>query len=299
MRQDHCSNCQAALTGPYCAQCGQHAHDSARPLHAVLHEAWHIFTHVDGSLWRTLRLLFTRPGALTQEYFAGRRTRYSPPFRLYFVVSLVFFGLGSLTNSSGLSQTTTEGPVRIQVEGAQRLRDQSLPGTQELQSYCRRIDTGHARMDSRLQALCDHQAADRGLALLHEFTRLLPRMMFVFLPLMAAVMMLAYRAPRHYYVEHLVFLLHAQSAVFLVLLAITLLALVNGVMPAGVQAVLLPVAAPVLTFYYVWYVYAALRRFYAQGRALTFAKYCALGLAYCVLVGLSAAATLVISALVT
>jgi len=29
-----------------------------------------------GKLWRTLALLLAKPGALTQEYFAGKRTRY-------------------------------------------------------------------------------------------------------------------------------------------------------------------------------------------------------------------------------
>lgn len=43
----------------------------------------------EGALWRTLVLLFTRPGQLTREYLAGRRRHYVLPLRLYLTVSLV------------------------------------------------------------------------------------------------------------------------------------------------------------------------------------------------------------------
>ncbi len=94
-----CRNCAAALTGPYCAQCGQHAHHSARSLHVLLHDAWHLLTHLDGLVWTSLATLLFKPGRLTLEYFAEHRARYVPPFRLYFVVSVAFFGLASLTSS--------------------------------------------------------------------------------------------------------------------------------------------------------------------------------------------------------
>ena len=37
------------------------------------------------------RVLFARPGALTREYLAGHRQRYTPPLRLYLVFSVLFF----------------------------------------------------------------------------------------------------------------------------------------------------------------------------------------------------------------
>src|ERR1700685_2980782 len=104
MTLPECSNCGAALTGPYCAACGQHAHRSARSVAVLLHDAWHVMTHIDGRFWQTMYMLLLQPGRLTQEYFAERRARYLPPVRLYLVISLVFFalgpfGLGSARNS--------------------------------------------------------------------------------------------------------------------------------------------------------------------------------------------------------
>ncbi|MFO1410828.1 MAG: DUF3667 domain-containing protein, partial [Steroidobacteraceae bacterium] len=88
-----CGNCGAHLQGPYCAQCGQHAHASARGFGALLHDGWHTLTHLDGRFWKTLWALLRRPGFLTIEYFAGRRQRYLPPVRLYLVLSVLFFAL--------------------------------------------------------------------------------------------------------------------------------------------------------------------------------------------------------------
>ena len=41
----------------------------------------------------TLRLMFTRPGFLTNEFNAGKINSYVHPFRLYMCVSVVFFAI--------------------------------------------------------------------------------------------------------------------------------------------------------------------------------------------------------------
>jgi hypothetical protein len=46
---------------------------------------------LDSRLWRTLVPLLIRPGELTKNYLEGQRARYMPPFRMYLVLSVVFF----------------------------------------------------------------------------------------------------------------------------------------------------------------------------------------------------------------
>ena len=297
-----CRNCDTPLTGPYCAQCGQHAHESARSLHAVLHDAWHSLTHLDGKFWSTLGPLVARPGLLTVEYFADHRARYAPPFRLYLVVSLLFFGINSLASNFNVSTdvTTSAGTEHVRVESVNEGARDLLPDFATLQSDCKRwINTGYTRFDTRLRTLCIHQAADGGQGMLHEFAKLLPKMMFVFLPLMAAAMVPLYRSQHRFYVEHLVFLLHAQSAVFLALLVEALAGMASAPLPAGVVLVVMPVVGTALPVYCAWYIFTALRRFYGQRPGLTFAKCVAVCLVYLTLVGVSTAATLLVSALVT
>jgi hypothetical protein len=92
-----CANCHATLAGEYCAACGQR-HEPH--VHTVAHfagEAFESISHADSRVWRTLLFLLIKPGRLTREFFDGRRVRYLPPFRLYLVISVLFFlvvGLG-------------------------------------------------------------------------------------------------------------------------------------------------------------------------------------------------------------
>src|SRR5271166_883207 len=94
-----CGNCGEPLAGPFWYQCGQHAHESARSLSALWHNAWSDLTQGDGRLSRTMRLLMLRPGQLTVEYFHDRRAAFWPPVRLYLAVSIVFFAFSWLVPS--------------------------------------------------------------------------------------------------------------------------------------------------------------------------------------------------------
>jgi hypothetical protein len=104
-----CANCGAELDGEYCAGCGQR-HEPH--IHTVAHfagEALESISHADSRLWQTLWLLFARPGFLTREFFAGRRARYLPPFRLYLVLSVIFFVITTLPDSSPTEAAATWG----------------------------------------------------------------------------------------------------------------------------------------------------------------------------------------------
>jgi hypothetical protein len=85
-----CLNCGAALTGPFCQQCGQAAHVH-RTLMAFVHDLLHGVFHFEGRVWRTIPMLMARPGVLTREYVSGRRVRYVSPIALFlFSIFLLF-----------------------------------------------------------------------------------------------------------------------------------------------------------------------------------------------------------------
>ncbi|MFC4765718.1 DUF3667 domain-containing protein [Dyella koreensis] len=89
----HCANCSAPMQGEYCHHCGQSIHTVLKPVHHMAEDALETVLHVDGRLFHTLPPLFTKPGFLTLEYFAGRRQRYIAPFRLMFILCLLAFFL--------------------------------------------------------------------------------------------------------------------------------------------------------------------------------------------------------------
>ena len=103
-----CANCKAQLTGEYCSNCGQRHEPHVHTIGHFASEAFESITHADSRLWRTLGYLLTRPGLLTREFFAGRRASYLPPFRLYIVISVVFFLVGMPEKMSVKPETPSE-----------------------------------------------------------------------------------------------------------------------------------------------------------------------------------------------
>ena len=87
-----CTNCGADAADIYCARCGerQPGHHDLGVAHFA-HEVFHEIAHVDSKLFLTLRDLVAKPGFLTQEYFAGRKSRYIPALRLFFVLFALQF----------------------------------------------------------------------------------------------------------------------------------------------------------------------------------------------------------------
>lgn len=84
-----CPNCEAPRADRFCPSCGE-ARVEAEEL-TLRHFAAHAveqFTSVDGTLWRTVRMLLLHPGELTAEYFAGRRRRYAKPLQLFLLANL-------------------------------------------------------------------------------------------------------------------------------------------------------------------------------------------------------------------
>lgn len=86
-----CLNCGTPLAGQYCGQCGQRASNRFISIWELTRDAFGDLFELDSRLWRTLIPLLIRPGKLTKDYLVGRRARYMPPFRMYLVLSLVFF----------------------------------------------------------------------------------------------------------------------------------------------------------------------------------------------------------------
>ena len=296
-----CGNCGATLMGPYCFKCGQHAHESARSVSALFEDAWHVATHIDGRFWQTLYILLCKPGKLTKEYFEQRRARYLPPVRLYLVLSVLFFAFGLATPEVAAPELAA--PVKaLPDDAAGKTPEAKIPAAKKKSQVtmfdmtnCDDIHTSFTWLQNSLRQSCVRNKENHGASVQHAFVANMPKMMFLFVPMMALAMLILYWWPRRYYVEHLVFFIHNHAAVFLLLL---------------IQALLSWVAAwlawhtfkewvfAIISLYSVWYVYRAMRVYYGQGRLLTFAKLCVVGFTYLIGFSLTLAATALISAII-
>ena len=308
-----CANCGVPLSGEYCTACGQRHEPHVHSVGHFFAEAFESITHADSRLWRTLGYLLARPGRLTHEFFQGHRVRYLPPFRLYLVISLLFFLVAGLPdpNEEPAAPPTAETLQGMKAaENALQNELADVPGAERaaeaLRAEAQRQEAapaGAADTDvasSIRQGLQEKNAftmtceefqkhdpkAGRGYAQMQAVCKKgfpalweavvhnIPRAMFVFLPLLALVMKLLYWRPRRYYVEHLLFLVHNHAFVFLALVIVGLLTRIPVV---GAHLGLLVFA---VWMYMIWYVFRAMRVYYGQSRGLTFAKYVVVGHAY-------------------
>src|SRR4029077_12526556 len=116
-----CLNCGAALTGAYCASCGQPAH-LHRTVVGLSHDILHSVFHFEGKLWRTLPELVINPGRLTRRYVHGERAKFVSPIALYlftvFLMYAVFSVTGSPLGAADWKEITANAAREAQVEPA-------------------------------------------------------------------------------------------------------------------------------------------------------------------------------------
>lgn len=168
-----------------------------------LHEFIGHYVALEGALWRTLAKL-ARPGALTLEYFAGRKRRYVLPLRLYLTASIVFFLVAKVFIPTADVHVVLVRPS-VAPGGDVTFVD-CKPG----EAVCERI---RSRLVERFGSMTGPKVADY---LMNRLVALFPYAMFVLVPAFAMLTLFAYWNRPYNYGEHLVFALHYHAAVFLI-----------------------------------------------------------------------------------
>jgi hypothetical protein len=374
---ENCLNCGEVLTGQHCSHCGQRAKVQVISLWSLLRDFLGDVFDWDARIWRTLRPLAFRPGLLTQEFLRGRRAHYTPPFRMYLILSVTFFliasvfdpgkdlkldlgpGGAALTIDNDTVTRTVKGtqPERAETAAARKATDASpsaveppatpaadaplassdlaaqtgkLPSIDKareelIESIVGRVpEAERADLRKELQAelgkatpeqlakarqvMADpcreenfrldapfleqyeprlRQACNKIVTDTDSFGRALwenvPKMMFLFLPLIALVMAVLYLGSGRYYVEHLLFFLHYHAFFFLAGIAVLLLDRLGSATTGGVAGLLSSaenLLIFVLLFYVPIYLFIAMRRVYGQGRFWTTTKFSVLVVSY-------------------
>jgi hypothetical protein len=92
-----CANCGATLQGPFCHVCGQPLKTPIRELTSLATDLIEFVTDIDGRFFKSLGLLYFRPGKLTARYLGGQRVRFIRPLRMYIGLSILLFLAVSFT----------------------------------------------------------------------------------------------------------------------------------------------------------------------------------------------------------
>jgi hypothetical protein len=285
-----CKNCDAVLLGRFCVNCSQAANVHVPTTKELVHEMLEGITHSDSRLWRTLTTLWFKPGQLTQEFVAGRRVAYLPPFRLYLILSIIFFLLLSLVHTN--VAMLTFGDV---------LKPASPPASASKQTAktinsCDDFVTwsNQPAWSPRIKHVCEAVLRDDAGNLVHLAIGITSKAMFIFLPLIAFLNMLLYWRPRYRYAEQLLFFVHLHAFYFSVAILLLLINQGADLWPkltgvAGFSTTILGWTLPVYTV-------MAMRRVFRRGWPGTLFKGAVLFFVYMIALGLTVAGAFVYAA---
>jgi hypothetical protein len=193
-----CANCGAHLTGPYCAACGQKARRSSPTVRDFMHELAEELLSYDGKIYRSVWLLFARPGLLTREAFADRRASYVSPLRLYLFFSVLFFAAFAFApNLINVNYTYTPS------------KNEQVDPTVDVRFDPAVIEQKKAEIRRAVNEVTGHWV---------------PHAMFLMMPAFAGLVMLFRRKSGRTYPQHIYFAMHVHAVAFF---AATLVVLAN------------------------------------------------------------------------
>jgi hypothetical protein len=252
-----CLNCNASIGEGqlYCPNCGQKRLEKEdMSFRHMIGESFLDYFHFDSKFFRTVIPLLFNPGILTLEFMKGKRRSYVEPFKLFLVISVIYFLLLPLGKESAtkfpvkrytyqnnkLLKVTDEAPMSLSIGG--------ISATEGGRDSLRKA------IDSiGIKAYVDKKFADdgwlvrllmrQGLKILvysgHSFKTILEhtasKMIFLLIPVFALLLKWVYRKGKRLYFEHLIFSLHIHSFVFLLLIVQLLL---NFLLPVSMMIVI-------------------------------------------------------------
>ncbi len=237
-----CANCNTALVGVHCHECGQKKiNPNEFSLKPFLARAAGDITDIEKSkIFKTFIAMLDRPGLLTVEYLAGRRSNYIGPVKLYLTSSALYFlfAWGALAEiRGGATERTARMPYVV--------------------SLARKQNVAPAVLADKI-----HQRAEKYSSAFRFFSVLIS----------GTFLAAFYFRMKRYYVEHLVFSLYYYSFDFFCKSMFALVFIVVAALGWKLPALVLNLFYPLALIYLA----LALKKVYRQKWPITAVKAAAL-----------------------
>jgi len=313
----HCENCDAALSGPFCARCGQPAIDYHRSFGSLLADAADAFFNIDARFFQSFGLLLFKPWRLTNEFIAGKRARHVHPLRVYLIASVIFFLVINFLSKGTHLETKesadhknfsigTTGPtpapaLPISPSPGMSLGGETFPTPGTMPPPKPKVmfeDMDKQENVPPFAKWVERRAkeklgptGDRGDLFLRGLIQNLAPMVLCCIPLFALVLKILYVFKRRFYIEHLVFALHTHAFVFLC----TVIIIGLGFLLALKSTALTAIACTILGIAVVIQLLIAIRRVYRQNWFATVFKFGFGSLIYIVLLSIAFAVTAMVT----
>jgi len=241
---DFCPTCNEPLLGPYCYRCGEKRVDRDRlSLRHFIGNSVHELIDIEHSkIWKTFHALVLKPGFLTNEYLAGRKSRYLTPLK----VCLVIFALSLFLYS-------IYKPVAVY----------------DLETFIESDRTGTWGKGVNMLAEKGQLAREVFIERVNEkWQNYVSWFQITNVIFFALLLQIVYLFSRRYFAEHLIFSLHFLSFTFLSTVILWPVYIFVGVKPTTASLLL----SLFVTLIGIVYLYLALRTVYQQSLPMTLLK---------------------------
>jgi len=242
-------------------------------------------------MYRSLYPLVLKPGFLTIEYLKGRRASYVQPFKLFLVITLLYFISISIDKPRILEKdtlptpreiTTTDGDTIVTPSTLTNMRITYRGGEISFEP----IDTIRKKVKRfGLNVYVLYKYPDVGSFYRFMIKKMIrmslstdtitetmrhnaSKMIFILIPLSAFIFRLIYMRRKKYFYDHLIFSIHFHSFVFLLFLFFEMAAILYEV-PLYIQLLGILI-----------YLYLALKKVFMQSWLRTFVNFVVILLAY-------------------
>jgi hypothetical protein len=262
---EDCLNCGYHFSGlvHFCPHCGQENYRSVLPLGEILSEFGEHVLHWDSKLVHTLKYLIINPGFLTVENLEGRRIRYVLPFRLYLLMSFLFFLLVSYPSRKSEDDPKPQGSnisIQFKSVNSRELRGVKPEDLPKFMLDHQVADTTFNRYFlHQMQRMANASASEY----IHMLVKTLSYTMFLVIPLVGFWTYLFNRKQRPFYMESFIFSLHFQAFMFLLLAGIWVLILYTHQLYFFISTLCVFLAWSIV------YLFLALSRFSGSGWLVT------------------------------
>ncbi len=308
--EKNCLNCNAIIYGRFCHVCGQENIEPKESVWHLVNHFVEDITHFDGKFFSTLKYLIFKPGFLSHEYLKGRRADYLHPIRMYVFTSAIFFLVFFSfvhTNEDSLVKVNSSTTIEKDVSSKKSLFNSATDSLNKpIDSIKNRHTNNFVIINGdtvKAKTLDEYEALQKKLPknkrdnffqriyakrsiiiaanlssgkknvyqdIITELIHNIPKMMFIFLPIVALILKLLYiRKKDVYYINHAIFVIHLFIGIYIIwlgILGVSYIKLISGYKIFSYIGLF-------LFFFIFFYIYKSMRNFYEQRRAKTVFKF--------------------------
>jgi hypothetical protein len=252
-----CRNCGAQTVGRYCHECGQDVLAGVgQPILKLIGQALAATFALEGKTPKSLAYLLIRPGFLSDEYKAGKISKYVHPVTLFWMSTLIFFALLiSQINTEKLINLNDQVTANSTPTGGYQMKISSHDTTNITNNL---VDVDSTTSDfpvfsedsTRMAktAAKNEKPRENGMELgqiisktMIYFSKFAPYAVFLLIPIFALLLAVQFFRKKYFYIHQLIFALHFHTFlwIFFTLLFIPHLICKNITYPLWLNLILL------------------------------------------------------------